>query len=67
MDLTTQSISTFLTMSGVTTGGERGLLGLAFDPDYSNTGTSTPTRRIPVALAAIINRKSAVGLLQEIL
>ncbi len=38
MDLTTQSVATFLTVSGVTTGGERGLLGLAFDPNYASNG-----------------------------
>ena len=38
LDLNTQSISTFLTVTGLTTGGERGLLGLAFDPDYAKNG-----------------------------
>jgi glucose/arabinose dehydrogenase len=28
----------FLTISGLSTGGERGLLGMAFDPDYANNG-----------------------------
>jgi len=28
----------FLTLSGISTGGEQGLLGLAFDPDYSTNG-----------------------------
>jgi glucose/arabinose dehydrogenase len=31
-------IGTFLTISGITTGGEQGLLGLAFHPNYSNNG-----------------------------
>jgi glucose/arabinose dehydrogenase len=30
-------LSTFLTLSGITSGGERGLLGLAFDPNYNAT------------------------------
>lgn len=28
----------FLTVTGISTGGERGLLSMAFDPDYSSTG-----------------------------
>ncbi|WP_299942432.1 PQQ-dependent sugar dehydrogenase [uncultured Microbulbifer sp.] len=31
-------ISTFLSVSGLNTGSEQGLLGLAFDPDYANNG-----------------------------
>jgi glucose/arabinose dehydrogenase len=31
-------LSTFLIVSGVTSGGERGLLGLAFDPNYNANG-----------------------------
>jgi glucose/arabinose dehydrogenase len=31
-------IGTFLTISSITTGGEQGLLGLAFHPNYSNNG-----------------------------
>jgi glucose/arabinose dehydrogenase len=31
-------LSTFLTVSGITRGGERGLLGLAFDPNYNGNG-----------------------------
>src|SRR5256885_14780045 len=31
-------IGTFLTVSGVGTGGERGLLSMAFPPDYSSKG-----------------------------
>ena len=40
LDLNTNSVlaSPFLTISGMSTGGERGLLGLAFDPDYANNG-----------------------------
>ncbi len=38
LDLNTQSLSTFLTVTGLTTGGERGLLGMAFDPDYATNG-----------------------------
>jgi glucose/arabinose dehydrogenase len=33
-----QSVSTFLTVDDVVTGGEQGLLGLAFHPDYATTG-----------------------------
>lgn len=32
------SLGTFLTVTGITTTGERGLLSLAFHPDYSNNG-----------------------------
>ena len=31
-------LSTFLTLTGITSGGERGLLGLAFDPNYNANG-----------------------------
>ena len=31
-------IGTFLTMTGITTSGERGLLSMAFHPDYKNNG-----------------------------
>ncbi|MEW5248433.1 PQQ-dependent sugar dehydrogenase [Microbulbifer sp. 2201CG32-9] len=31
-------VSTFLSISGLNTGSEQGLLGLAFDPDYANNG-----------------------------
>jgi len=31
-------LSTFLTVSGLTSGGERGVLGLAFDPNYTDNG-----------------------------
>jgi len=31
-------LSTFLTVTGITSGGERGLLGLAFDPNYNANG-----------------------------
>jgi len=31
-------LATFLTVSGITTGEERGLLGLAFDPNYNTNG-----------------------------
>ena len=31
-------LTTFLTVSGITSGGERGLLGLAFDPNYNTNG-----------------------------
>jgi glucose/arabinose dehydrogenase len=34
LDLNTHAVTNFLTISGVLTGGEDGLLGLAFDPDY---------------------------------
>lgn len=35
---TGSQLSTFLTLTGITSGGERGLLGLAFDPNYSANG-----------------------------
>lgn len=40
LDLTTNTINPtpFLTLSGIATGGEQGLLGLAFDPNYSTNG-----------------------------
>lgn len=38
IDLTTNTVSTYLTISGIQTGGERGLLGLAFHPDFANNG-----------------------------
>lgn len=40
LDLNTNTISptAFLTVSGLATGNEQGLLGLAFDPDYANNG-----------------------------
>lgn len=31
-------LSTFLTLTGITSGGEQGLLGLAFDPNYTTNG-----------------------------
>ncbi|NJN70711.1 MAG: PQQ-dependent sugar dehydrogenase [Nitrospira sp.] len=31
-------LATFLTLTGITSGGERGLLGLAFDPNYNANG-----------------------------
>jgi hypothetical protein len=31
-------LATFLTIAGITSGGERGLLGLAFDPNYNTNG-----------------------------
>ena len=38
-DASTSSMSTFLDISGrISSGGERGLLGLAFHPDYENNG-----------------------------
>ena len=37
-NLNTSATSTFLTIGGLATGGERGLLGLAFHPDYANNG-----------------------------
>lgn len=38
MDLSTGSASTFLTIGGLLTTGERGLLGMAFDPNYAQNG-----------------------------
>ena len=38
LDQSTGATSTFLTITGLQTGGERGLLGLAFHPDYANNG-----------------------------
>lgn len=39
LDRTTGSqLSIFLTLTGITSGGERGLLGLTFDPNYSANG-----------------------------
>ncbi len=38
LDLTDNTRSTFLEVPNVTTGGEQGLLGLAFDPDYATNG-----------------------------
>ena len=40
LDLNSSSVlaTPFLTISGMSTGGERGLLGMAFDPDYANNG-----------------------------
>lgn len=39
LDRTTGSqLSTFLTLTGITSGGERGLLGLAFDPNFNANG-----------------------------
>lgn len=35
---TGRQLSTFLTLTGITSGGERGLLGLAFDPSYNANG-----------------------------
>lgn len=38
LDLDSGTVSTFLTITGLATGGERGLLGLAFHPDYFTNG-----------------------------
>lgn len=39
LDRATGSVlSTFLTLSGISSGGEQGLLGLAFDPNYNSNG-----------------------------
>lgn len=39
LDRTTGSVlSTFLTVTGITSGGEQGLLGAAFDPNYNTNG-----------------------------
>lgn len=39
LDRTTgRVLSTFLTLTGITSGGERGLLGMAFDPNYNANG-----------------------------
>ena len=38
LNTTTGATSTFLNITGLQTGGERGLLGIAFDPDYANNG-----------------------------
>lgn len=39
LDRTTGAeLGTFLTLTGITSGGERGLLGLAFDPEYNSNG-----------------------------
>ncbi|QPD03346.1 MAG: putative glucose/sorbosone dehydrogenase [Candidatus Nitrospira kreftii] len=39
LDRTTgRQLSTFLTLTGMTSGGEQGLLGLAFDPNYNANG-----------------------------
>ncbi len=38
LNLSSGTISTYLTISGLQTGGERGLLGLAFHPDFANNG-----------------------------
>ena len=38
LDLVTHTVSTFLSISGVVTDGEQGLLGLAFDPNYATNG-----------------------------
>jgi glucose/arabinose dehydrogenase len=37
-NLVTHATSTFLTINGVATSGEQGLLGLAFDPNYATNG-----------------------------
>jgi glucose/arabinose dehydrogenase len=37
-NLTTGATSNFMSISGLFTGGERGLLGLAFDPNYATNG-----------------------------
>jgi glucose/arabinose dehydrogenase len=37
-NLVTHATSTFLTLNGVATSGEQGLLGLAFDPNYATNG-----------------------------
>ncbi len=38
LNLSTGTLATYLTISGLQTGGERGLLGLAFHPDFANNG-----------------------------
>ena len=36
-------MTTFLTVDGILSGGERGLLSMAFAPDYETSGASTST------------------------
>ncbi len=38
LDVSTGATATYMTITGLQTGGERGLLGLAFDPDFANNG-----------------------------
>ena len=38
IDLQTNVLSTFFTVKGLTSGGEQGLLGMAFDPNYATNG-----------------------------
>ena len=38
LDSNTGSVATYMTVPGLATGGERGLLGLAFDPNYETNG-----------------------------
>jgi len=38
LDLQTNALSTFFTVNGLTSQGEQGLLGMAFDPDYATNG-----------------------------
>jgi glucose/arabinose dehydrogenase len=76
LDLTTSSVlaTPFLTITGISTGGERGLLGLAFPPDYqasglfyvyiSDTSASNMVRRYTRATATSADPSSAFTILQ---
>ena len=64
--------TTFLTVPGISTGGEQGLLGLAFHPDYENNGyffvhftdTTSATRiRRYTATAGVVDTQSVIDVI----
>ena len=64
LDLNTFSVNTYMSIGGLTTNGERGLLGLAFDPNFANNGffyvyASVPGG--PLNHQSEIRRYSAMG------
>lgn len=79
LNLTTNTLNSqnFITVPGLTSGGERGLLGLAFHPDYQtngffyvhftdNTGGDTSIRRFSRTTADVADPGSGFNVLVEV-
>ena len=62
--LNTSSVNPYLSIGGLTTGGERGLLGMAFDPNFANNGFFYVYVSVlggPMSHRSEIRRYSAMG------